>query len=306
LRLLQGVFSGYSAPSLTLVSVAAPASEQGRVSGAVQTASVAGTIIGPLLAAGLEKAMPFRYVFLVVAALSLVSAVLVFVWASEDPAHRQEQERGTFRKALEGSRRDLVDLWENDALRASLGIVFWTQFALGASSPLLDLLVRDLLHESVAVQTFATGALFSAPAAISLFAMPLWGRSGDRHGHAALLVTVGLWSGLALIAQGLAPFFILLLIARLVFGAAMAGSTPLSFGLAAREAAVHRRGGAFGVVFGVRTLAVAVSAMLGGWVSRFVGVRGLLVLGGLIVLASAWWMKNAAQRRASLRSTSGG
>ena len=143
LRLLQGVFSGYSAPSLTLVSVAAPASEQGRISGAVQTASVAGTIIGPLLAAGLERAMPFRYVFLVVAALSFVSAVLVFLWASEDPAHRQQQERGTFREALGGSRRDLAELWENDALRASLGIVFWTQFALGASSPLLDLLVRD-------------------------------------------------------------------------------------------------------------------------------------------------------------------
>lgn len=324
LRLMQGVFSGFLAPSLTLVSVAAPRSEEGRIAGSLQTASVLGGIVGPLLGAGLAQLMPLRHVFLGVAVLSVVAALLVLAWAHEDPAHRlgEQHSAGSFQDALAGSWRDVTELWGNRTLRASLAIVFWIQFAVGTTNPILDLHVRDLfaageqalhvatvaLSPSVDEQALhiATAVLFSAVPAVSLLAMPAWGRFGDRHGHGASLVMVAIWSGLALVAQGLAPTFALLLVTRLLFGAVMAGSAPLSFGLAAREVGVERRGGAFGVVFGARTFAVAVSAMLGGWASHFLTTRGLFVLGGITVLASAWWMRSANQRRPSLRSTSGG
>lgn len=307
LRILQGVFSGYIAPSMTLVSVAAPHSEQGRVSGSLQTATAAGSIVGPMIGATLALIMPLRWAFLGVAALSLVSAALVWVYAREDVAHRRRDHGETsWMDTLRGSGRDLGDLWRNETLRASLAIVFWIQFAMGTTNPILDLHVRDLLASDEEGHKVATSLLFSGMAAINMLAMPVWGRFGDRHGHASLLVTVALWSGLALVAQGLAPVFWLLLVARLVFGAVMAGSSPLSFGLAAREASVDRRGGAFGVVFGVRTMAIALSAICGGWLSRFVGIKGLFVAGGVVVVLTAWWMKSAAQRRASLRNTSGG
>lgn len=307
LRLLQGVFSGFLAPSMTLVSVAAPPAEEGRITGSLQTATVLGGIVGPLIGAALAGVMPVGNVFLGVAALSLVSAALVLFWAAEDPAHRRQDQKGLpFAAVLAGSWRDLTELWDNRALRASLAIVFWLQFAVGMTNPILELHVRDLLHADLHTQNIATAILFSGVPALSLVAMPLWGRFGDRHGHAGALVMVATWSGIALVAQGLASAFVLLCVARLAFGAIMAGSAPLSFGLAAREVGVERRGGAFGVVFASRTFAVAVSAMLGGWASRFLGVPGLFVCGGLAVLVTAWWMRNATQRRASLRSTSGG
>jgi DHA1 family multidrug resistance protein-like MFS transporter len=287
LRILQGVFSGYIAPSMTLVSVAAPPSEQGRVSGSLQTATAAGSVVGPMIGGALALAMPLRYAFL--------------------GAHRrQDHGENSWKDTLRGSGRDLADLWRNETLRASLAIVFWIQFAMGTTNPILDLHVRDLLASDAEGHKLATSLLFSGMAAINLLAMPVWGRAGDERGHATLLVTVALWSGLALVAQGLAPVFWLLFAARLVFGAVMAGSSPLSFGLAAREASVDRRGGAFGVVFGVRTMAIAMSAMLGGWLSRFIGIRGLFVAGGVVVVMTAWWMRRAAQRRASLRNASGG
>lgn len=306
LRLLQGVFSGYIAPSMTLVSVAAPAAEQGRVTGALQTATAAGSIAGPMIGAALALVMPLRYVFLGVACLSLVSGVLVLVWAAEDPAHRRQASgEHTFRSVLAGSGRDLADLWRNETLRASLAIVFWIQFAMGATNPILDLHVRDLLDADPDTQKLATSVLFSGMAVVNLLAIPVWGRFGDKHGHASLLVTVATWSGLALVAQGLAPLFWLLLASRLVFGAAMAGSSPLSFGLAAREASVDRRGGAFGVVFGVRTLAVALSAIAGGTLSRFLGIPGLFVAGGVVVLSTAWWMRATRSRSEAPRAGDG-
>ncbi|MBL8858591.1 MAG: MFS transporter [Planctomycetes bacterium] len=300
LRILQGVFSGYIAPSMTLVSVVAPVSEQGRISGSLQTASAAGAIVGPVIGGALALVMPLRYVFIGVALLSLVSATLIMLWAHEDPLHRRRDHGETsFVHLLQGSWTDFTELMRNQTLRASLAIVFWIQFAMGTTNPILELHVRDLLHSDEHTRSLATSLLFSGMAAVNLLAMPLWGKYGDRHGHAALLVTVALWSGLALIAQGLAPIFALLLLARLVFGAVMAGSSPLSFGLAAREASIDRRGAAFGVVFGVRTMAIAASAMLGGWLSRYVGVQGLFVAGGVIVVMTSWWMRTVAQRRAN-------
>lgn len=299
LRLLQGVFSGYIAPSMTLVSVAAPHEEQGRVTGSLQTATAAGAILGPGVGATLGELMPFRYVFLLVAGLAVVSGACVVLFAHESHATRRRVEHETsWRHALKGSRDDLHDLWRNRTLRASLAIVFAVQFAIGTTNPILQLHVRDLWTGDPAALTLATGVLFSGMAAVNLLAMPLWGRYGDRTGHARALVTVALGSGLALLAQGLARHYVTLLAARLAFGAVMAGSSPLSFGLAAREAPVERRGGAFGVVFGVRTLAIASSAILGGWLSEFVGIQGLFLGGGALVLATAWWMRVASGARA--------
>ena len=77
LRVLQGAFSGFAAPSLTLVSVGAPLGEQGRLSGALQTAMAAGTVLGPVLGAILVPWVGCADVFLVVSALSLASAAAV-------------------------------------------------------------------------------------------------------------------------------------------------------------------------------------------------------------------------------------
>ena len=45
LRLIQGIFSGFIAPSLTLVSVQTPADRQGRVAGLLHTSFLAGGVL---------------------------------------------------------------------------------------------------------------------------------------------------------------------------------------------------------------------------------------------------------------------
>jgi MFS transporter, DHA1 family, multidrug resistance protein len=307
LRLLQGVFSGFAAPSITLVSVAAPPAEQGRVTGSLQTAMAAGAVIGPMVGSLVGATLGLQWVFLSVAFAAIGSSVLVAFWTSEDVAHRRvvDEER-SFIQAVRGSGRDIAELWRSDTLRASLWIVFLIQLGLGATNPILDLYVRGFVPPDPELAKYATGALFSGFAVVNLLAMPVWGRHGDKKGHALALVECALWSGAALVSHAVVRNFVFLFTARLMLGAATAGSAPCAFGLAASEASVDRRGGAFGVVFSARTLAVAISAMLGGYLSRFVGIRGLFAISGVVVLWSAWAMRRAAQRRASARSVAGG
>ncbi|MBM3984293.1 MAG: multidrug efflux MFS transporter, partial [Planctomycetes bacterium] len=77
LRLLQGVFSGFIAPSITLVSVSTPLQRQGHVTGLLATAVVAGSLVGPTLGGLVADHAGFAAVFAGCAALSSLAAALV-------------------------------------------------------------------------------------------------------------------------------------------------------------------------------------------------------------------------------------
>lgn len=294
LRLLQGTFSGFIAPSATLVSIAAPLGQQGRVAGSLQTAMAAGAVVGPLAGGFAAGHAGVGSVFFGVSAAAAIAFALVAFFAHEDAAHRRESGgKASLGKAVADARRDFADLWANPRLRAGLGIVFWAAFALGATNPILELHVRDLVSGSSEHMALMTSLLFSAVALVNLLAMPAWGRRGDSIGHGRALVQSALASSIALAVQAV-PVYAVLLGARVVFGAALAGSAACSFGLAAAETPVDRRGGAFGIVFSARTLAAAVAAPLGGWLAGSIGVPGVL-LG--CAAALAWSARGLWTRR---------
>jgi MFS family permease len=88
----------------------------------------------------------------------------------------------------------------------------------------------------------------------------------------------------------------MLLVLRAALGVFAAGSAPLAFGIAAVETPADRRGGAFGVVFAARALAVSLSAVAGGWLSAWLSLRGLFALGGALVLACLWLLRGQDDR----------
>lgn len=286
LRLGQGVFSGFVAPSLTLVSIGAPAERQGRIAGSLQVAMGLGAVAGPLFGELVREAAGIPAVYLCVALLSGVSGALVLAFASEDHAKRRVHEGG-FRVGhlLSASLGDLDELRRNRSLRAAVVVVFWLYFGTGATQPQLELFVRgmDAHFDWVPV---STAALFSLPAAVNLIAMPLWGRVGDARGHSRALALCAAASGVLLVLDAVVVGYEDLLLVRVALGAAMAGAGPLAFGVAAAETPDERRGGAFGLVFSARALAISASSMGGGALVALIGMRGLFAVGGVVVLAS--------------------
>lgn len=303
LRLAQGLFSGFIPPSITLVSVGAPKDKQGRVAGDLTTALALGGLIGPGLGGALAVwSGSRRDVFLFVGAAALVSAVLVALFAHEDPSLRQQRQgRLSVKGALQGTWHDVREVFANPVLRATVFVVFALQVGLGAVNPLLELHVRDVLDgdlsgwgwvaalfqfdptDRAAVQTFATGMLFTCMGLANLISLPVWGRYGDAFGHRRALIICALGCTLALGVQAGAAVYVTLLAGRVLMGIAMAGTGPIAFGLAAAETVADRRGGAFGVVFSARTLAVAVGATAGGAAAPWIGVRGVMIAGAVVI-----------------------
>lgn len=280
LRLGQGVFSGFVPPSITLVSVAAPADIQGRVVGSLQTALPAGAILGPLLGELVRSEWGTSAVFLVVSVAAVSSAFLVAFFAHEEAEHRNSEPSG--RRGLGQLFDDLRVALSQRSMRGVLLLVFCLQFGIGSTTPLLELYVGEFTLDPEDVPRL-TAWLFTGMSVVHMVGMPLWGRLGDRIGHSSALLRAGGLTAVVLVLHGWVAGYVALFVARLFLGATSAGSNASSFALATSESPVERRGGAVAVVFSARLFAVSLGSFSGGWFARELSIRSLYWSAGAIL-----------------------
>jgi MFS family permease len=286
LRILQGSFSGYMPPSLTLVSVSAPPDRTGQVTSWIQTASTFGTILGPLLGVILLERFDVHALFATTGIGAGVSGLLVLLFAREDERERASVSRFAPGEVLRAAWRDLRALAGNPAVRTAMALYAAVHFALGATQPLTEFLVEATWRGDPGAVERLTGALFSVLAITAIVATPVWGWAGDRFGHGLALRCASVSSAVALIAHALAPSYAWLFAVRLLFGLASPGASASAFGLAATTTGRDQRGAAMGAVFSARCLALAAGSFLGGTLMGFVGIRAAFALaGGAIALA---------------------
>ncbi|MFT5285293.1 MAG: DHA1 family multidrug resistance protein-like MFS transporter [Planctomycetota bacterium] len=299
LRMLQGTFSGFIAPSITLVGVLAPPDQQGRVTGSLQTALAAGTIVGPLLGAFLQSELGLSSLFLCVSGAVFVSALLILFMVPADrlaipnAAELLPERRAWKVSLIAAPRRFLRELHghlESKELRYLLLMIFGVQFAVGSTAPLMELFVREIWDGDAELVPKLTGMLFTIIAVPDLVSMPIWGQRGDRKGHARMIRLSAVLTGFALLAHVFVPVFAALALARFFLGFASAGVKPCAFGLLAEVTAVERRGSAVGLVLSARMLAFSTAAMLGGLLSAVIGLRALFALNGVGLLLLVVWI----------------
>jgi DHA1 family multidrug resistance protein-like MFS transporter len=283
LRLLQGVFSGYMPPSLTLVSVLAPDDRQGAITGWIQTASTVGTIVGPMLGAALLHVGGVGAVFAVTSIGSGLSAVLVWFLAVDEARPRERPGSLALGAVLRSTWSDVAALVGNAGMRSAMVLYATVHFALGATSPQVELFVEQLWHGAPARVEGLTGTLFSVLAGTAILATPLWGRAGDRLGHALALRAASVLSAVTLLAHTFVPSYAWLFALRLLFGLASPGASASAFGLAATETGREQRGTAMGAVFSARCLALSAGSFLGGWLATALGLRGLFAAAGIVI-----------------------
>jgi len=283
LRLLQGVFSGFMPPSLTLVSVVAPRDRQGLVTGWIQTASTVGTIVGPVLGAAVLHWSSVGAVFALTSIGSGLSAALVWFLAVEQREPRPARGAFSLGAVLGAATLDVLALLRNRAVRAAMVLYATVHFALGATSPQMEFFVEAVWSGERARIEGLTGALFSVLALSAIVATPLWGRLGDRLGHALALRAASVLSAVTLVAHAFVPSYAWLFAVRLLFGLASPGASASAFGLAATETERGQRGAAMGAVFSARSLALSAGSFLGGALTAGLGIRGLFALAGVLI-----------------------
>lgn len=307
LRLGQGVFSGFIAPAMTLVSVSAPPDKQTRTAAQLQTAIVAGGSVGPLLGGLIADAWGHRAVFTVTAGLSLTAMLLTLAFVREPP-RRELKGGGEARIDPLGLLRDVVQdvrgLLDNKALRMAMLVVFAVRFGAQLVDPVLALWVEQLDGWESGRLNSATGLVFGVYAAATLLATPLWGRLGDRYGARALFLVSSCGAAVLGLAHVFTAHVAELAVLRFAFGAALAGVVPAAFAAASHHSSVEDRGGAYGVTFSAVILARALGPVTGGAVAGGFGLPVLFVLSAVIMggagLAVGWKaVQERGQRKAA-------
>lgn len=288
LRLAQGVFSGFLAPAMTLVSVTAPAESQGRTVGWLQTGVLCGSAVGPLVGGAVADAFGLRAVFLVCASMSLVAFALVGLFVIEPPGerHGSAELRGPL-QLLRGVARDVQLLLASRALRGVLIGVFAVRFGASIIEPVLALFVETLDgvdHEALATDA---GLVFSVQVAATVFVTPLWGRLGDRRGPRRVFRLCAAGAAAAYLSQAWVTSFHGLLALRFMSGVFLAGIMPMAYAAASRHSSSEQRGGAYGFTFSSVILARGLGLLFGGWLAARVGFAPLFVGGALLMGVAA-------------------
>lgn len=279
LRLAQGLFSGYMAPAMTLVSVTAPAERQGRSMAWLQTAILCGAAVGALVGGQVADTLGLTRVYGLCAGLSALSFLLVTAFVVEPPREPAEAPAGGGKAPLlRGVARDIGAMARNRTLRGILLGVFAVRFGASLVEPVMALFVETLEGVDPARLATATGFVFSGQALANLAVTPLWGRVGDRWGHRRILAFCAGGGALCFVAQALVGHLWALLGLRLLAGALLAGIVPAAYAAAARHSSTGQRGGAYGFTFSSVILARALGLLAGGWLAADLGLRPLFVL----------------------------
>jgi MFS family permease len=285
LRLLNGVISGFNPAAVSLVSSTAPENRMGFAMGTVQSGSVAGTILGPLIGGLLADNIGYRPIFYITGALILVASLLALFFVKEN-FDREEASHTPQVSVIAGFR----ELNKTPQLIVLFTITFLLQFAMISPMSILPLYVEKLhgLDENAALWAGFTVAVTGIS---NMITSPFLGKLSDKLGAHRILTICLIGAACSLIPQAFVHTVWQLLLVRLIMGIFMGGLLPSVNALIRHYTPDGMESRAFG--FNASTLALGnmLGSLIGGFVAVYIGIEGIFIISGLLLLANTLWAR---------------
>jgi MFS transporter, YNFM family, putative membrane transport protein len=288
LRVIQGVFMS-AAFALTLAYLGERCSSEdgAAASAAYITGNVASNLFGRLMAAAVADHLGLPASFLMLAALNLAGAVLVYFWLSHTPPMAD-----TGAKAQLSPLSAMATHFRNPTLRAAFGIGFCILFAFIGTFTYVNFV---LVGEPIAIGMMGLGFVYFVFLP-SIITTPLAGKVAGRFGVQAT-IRASLLLALAGLPLVLAANLVAVLAGLVLIGIGTFFAQAAATGFVSRAAASDR-GSASGIYLASYFLGGLIgSAVLGqvfdrlGWTACAVGIGASLVvalfLAGLLSTSSA-------------------
>lgn len=284
LRLIQGALTGTVAASTTLIASTTPQHRLGETLGKLQLAMFLGQSLGPLAGGLIADALGYRMVFWLTASFLLIGGALIVTLVQEDFTPVISDSAGPW---LQRQRRNMGLLFTGSLLGLVLLLRFSLRVGLRMSSPLMPLLIQELLPPNTTWLGSAAGFLITISGLSSAVAAPVLGRFADRHGGRNVLFVCALVAGTGIILQALAPTYILLVFWEIFVGVAIGGTLAVISAYIGRLAPEGRAGMAYGLDAAAVSLANSLGPTAGGWLADRTSLHTTFLVGGMTALVSA-------------------
>jgi MFS family permease len=299
LRMLQGAFGGFVAAAIALAGACVPRERLGSALGVLQTAVVGGNLVGPLIGGELSHRFGYRHTFLLTGLALFIAMVLVATLVHEPPITPDPSAEGRGRSGF----GDLLALPE---LRWMALLVLFCHSGLMLINPQISLFVTELVHDPAHVNR-TVGLVIAAPALSSFVLAPIWGRVGDRKGHAGVLALALLGAAMVAPWAGLVHGIGLLFGIRLLMGAFTSALNPAAHSAVAHSVSERRTAAAFSLLSSAQMLGACIGPFASGPLATTFGIRPLFpVTGALLFCGSLVALRVRALQRAAQASGAAG
>lgn len=263
LRLIQGAFTGTVAAATTLVASTTPRERLGETLGKLQLAMFLGQMVGPITGGFVADMLGYRVTFWMTAVYLIIAGLLMLFLVDEEFTPVERTTQGSFVQRL---RQDMSMLFAGSLLGLVLGLRFALRLGLRISSPLMPLVVQELLPpEALAMKGSASGLLTAVSGFFSSIASPVIGRWGDHHGGRILLAISTFVLAGAIAIQAQATAYWMLLVAQIFLGLSVGGTLSIISAYIGRAAPEGKAGTAYGLDTLATSMSNAIGPTVGGW-----------------------------------------
>lgn len=294
-RLLQGVFGGFSGAATALLATKIPEERLGHALGWMASAAMFGSLIGPLVGGMIvDFSGSFRIVFFLTSGFALSAFMIVALFIRKDSVAAGS----TVSRPKLSLLRQFQSVRELTALRAMFPVLFLAQFSIMSIQPVLPLFIKELTGGTAYLGTLA-GFAVSATGIAGLIASPILGKRGDKLGYKRMLTICMIGTALFFLPQALAPNIWVLVLSRFGLGLFIGGILPTANALVARLTPADQRGRVFGFTSSATLLGSFAGPLFGGLMSAAFGVRFMLAAVCVLFLCNVVWVRSFVQEPSS-------
>lgn len=284
LRILNGTIAGFIPAAVALMSATAPKNRMGFAMGTLQSGSVAGTILGPLIGGLLAEWIGFRSIFYITGGLLFFASLLAMIVVKET-FNAEEAAKKPSLSIIAGFKQ----LGKIPQLMALFTVTLLIQFALLSSMPLIPLFVQEL-HGKGEYLAFFSGLVGSVTGFSNMIASPLLGRLGDRIGQAKILLFSLLGAALIFIPQAWVQNVWQLFAIRFMLGVFMGGLLPSVNALIRKYTPDGMESRSYSFNSSFLSLGNMIGPVVGGALSGFIGIRGIFYIASALLVMNAIWV----------------
>lgn len=292
LRAFMGIFAGFISMSQAFISTQTPKEIAGRVLGTLQTGSITGQLIGPLLGGVLADSFGYASTFKWTSIAIFISAVLVFATRE----YRMKDVKGT--KTSYTTKEVFRHIGKNPLLLHVLLISTIIQMAHFSIQPILSLYVGEL-HGTENLALYS-GIAFSAAGLGNLMMARQWGKIADRFGYIRILITLLLIAAFVYLPGAFVTNIWQLVLIRFALGVAIGGIVPVRVAYIRQEAPIAMQGEVLGYNTSLRFLGNVIGPVMGGFVAGAFGISSVFFITSGLLLVSGILLFSSMQRNPNL------